>query len=102
MSHTEILNIPKNQPVTYTRVVVNFCPQKADPHRIQITACGNLINYPGQLLTQAADLTTSKLMWNSVLRTEGMKYMCLDVIKLYLSAPLDRYEYMKLLNNMIN
>ncbi len=51
-----------------------------DPHQIRITAGGNLINYPGKLSTCMADLTTSKLMWNSVLSTLGAKYMCLDII----------------------
>jgi hypothetical protein len=62
MTNEEIACIPPNHTVTYARVVVNFCPQKADPHRILIIAGGNLINYPGKLLTQTADLTTSKLM----------------------------------------
>ena len=35
-------------------------------------------------------------MWNSVLSTEGEKYMCLDIKNFYLSAPLDRFEYMKM------
>jgi len=35
-------------------------------------------------------------MWNSVLSTEGAKYMCLDIKNFYLIAPLDRYEYMKM------
>ena len=96
MTHEEIRNIPKDRIVTYARVVVDFRPQKDDPHRIRITAGGNLINYPGELSTRTADLTTSKLMWNSVLSTEGAKYMCLDIKKFYLSAPLDRFEYMKI------
>ncbi len=79
MTHAEILLIPADCMITYARVDVNFCPQKADPHRICITAGGNLINYPGELTTQTADLTTSKLMWNSVLSTEGAKNMCLDI-----------------------
>ena len=96
MTHAEIPNIPKDRTVTYARVVVDFRPQKEDPHRIRITAGGNLINYPGELLTRTADLTTSKLMWNSVLSTEGAKYMCLDIKNFYLSVPLDRFEYMKI------
>jgi hypothetical protein len=71
MTHAEILLIPADQTITYARVVVDFCPQKIDPHPIWITAGGNLINYPGELMTQTANLTTSKLMWNSVLSTEG-------------------------------
>jgi hypothetical protein len=96
MTHTQIPLIPKNQTVTHVRMVVDFQPQKANLHRIWITARGNLINYPGELSTRTADLTTSKLMWNSVLSTKSAKYMCLDIKNFYLSAPLDRFEYMKI------
>ncbi len=43
-----------------------------------------------------ADLTTSKLLWNSVLSTEGARYTCLDIKNFYLTAALDYYEYMKI------
>jgi hypothetical protein len=66
MSPQDIPNIPKDRVVTYARVVVDHRPPKADPNRIQITAGGNLINYPGELTTRTADITTSKLHWNSV------------------------------------
>jgi hypothetical protein len=51
MTHAKIPNIPKNQNVIYPHVVVNYHPQKADPHQICITAGGNLINYPEELST---------------------------------------------------
>jgi hypothetical protein len=35
------------------------------------------------------------MMLNSVLSTEGVRYMCLNIKDFYLTAPLDRYEYMK-------
>jgi hypothetical protein len=73
-----------------------FAHKKAEPHCIQITARGNLINYPGELSTQTADLTMPKLMWNSVFSTEGAKYMCLDIQIFYLTAPLDHFKYMKM------
>ncbi len=95
MNHKDILHIPNNRTITYAQVVVDFCLQKLDPHRIRITAGGNLINYPGELTTKTADLTTSKLMWNSVLSTKGAWYMCLDIKNFYLTAPLDCFEYMK-------
>jgi hypothetical protein len=82
--------------VRYARVVVNFCPQKADPHQIRIMAGGNLINNPGELMTRTADLTMSKLMWNSVLSTKGAKFMCLNIKNFNLRAPLDRFEYTKM------
>jgi hypothetical protein len=76
---------------------VDYHPQKVDPHHICITAGGNLINYPGELLTRTGNLTASKLMWNSVLSTEGAKYMCLDIKNFYLTTPLDQFKYMRML-----
>jgi hypothetical protein len=35
-------------------------------------------------------------MWNSVLSTEGAKYVCLDIKNFYLTTPLDCFEYMKM------
>jgi hypothetical protein len=91
-----VSSILKNQPPTYAKVIVAYRPQKDDPYRIRITACGNLINYPGKLTTRTADMTTAKLHWNSVLSTPNAGYMCLDIKIFYLSATLDRYEYMKM------
>ena len=70
MSHDKIGHIPEDRTVTYARVVVDFCPQKKDPNRVRITAGGNLINYPHKLTTRTADLTISKIIWNSVLSTD--------------------------------
>ena len=43
MTHEEIAKIPREKVVTYARVVPDYCPQKANPYRIRITAGGNLI-----------------------------------------------------------
>jgi hypothetical protein len=61
-----------------------------------MTAGGNLIKYPGELTTRTADLTTSKVIWNSVLSTKDAKFMGMDIKNFYLGTPLDRFEYMKL------
>jgi hypothetical protein len=97
MTHKEI-DIAKaaGHKWTYSRVVVDYRPQKEDPNRIRIAVGGNLITYRGNTSTRTADLTTSKLLWNSVLSTEGARYMCLDIKNFYLTAALDYYEYMKI------
>ncbi len=46
MTHAEVKLIPNAQTVTHACIVVDFHPQKEDPHRICITAGRNLINYP--------------------------------------------------------
>ena len=43
----QIHGIPNDQVVTYANIVVDYRPQKEDPNRVQITAGGNLIIYPG-------------------------------------------------------
>ena len=96
MTHEQILQIPNDRTVTYTRIVVDYRPQKADPNRVRLTAGGNLIEYPGELTTRTAELTTTKMLWNSVISTEDARYMCLDIKNFYLGTPMDRFEYMKM------
>ena len=94
MDHEGIKNIPKDRKVTYGRLVVDYREQKEDPNRVRLTAGGNLIWYPGKTTTKTADLTTSKVLWNSELSTALAKFMCIDIENFYLCAPMDRYEYM--------
>ena len=77
---------------TYAKIVVDFRPQKEDQYRIRITAGGNLLTYWGNVSTRTADLSTSKLLWNSVLSTDGAKYMFLDIKNFYLTMALDYFE----------
>jgi len=60
MTPQDVMNIPADRFATYAKIVIDFQPQKEDPHRIRITAGGNLINHPGELTTRTADITTSK------------------------------------------
>lgn len=79
MTHEQTRQIPNDRTVTYTRIVVDYRPQKTDPNRVRLTAGGNLIDYPGELTTRTADLTMTKMLWNSVISTEDARYLCLDI-----------------------
>jgi len=94
MTRQEIAAIPADRTVTYARIVVDYRAQKDDPNRARITICGNLIDSPGKLTTCTADFTTTKLVWNSVISTEGAKYMTADIKSLYLETLLDWFQYM--------
>ena len=80
---------------------MDYRAHKDDPNRVRITVGGNLINNPGELTTRTADLTTKKVMWNSVISTRNARYMCADVKNFYLCTPLERYEYMRMPINLI-
>ena len=82
ITHKEIRNIPNDWTVTYARMVVYYRPQKTDPNQVRSIAGGNLIKYPSELTTRTADLTTSKILCNSVLSTQDAKYMCINIKKL--------------------
>ena len=96
LTHDEIRRIPKHKKITYARLVVDFRPQKADPNRVRMTAGGNLIKYAGKLTTRTADITTAKIIWNSVLSTPGANYAGFDISNMYLHTSLapEDYEYM--------
>ena len=66
MTHKEIdIERATGHKWTYARIVVDYQPQKEEPKWIGIAVGGNLFTYKGNTLTQTADLTTSKLLWNT-------------------------------------
>ena len=75
MFHDEIRSIPKDRVVTYAGIVVDQRPQKEDPNRVCITMGGNFIKYTGKIMTRTANLTTSKVLCNSVLSTVGTRFL---------------------------
>ncbi len=88
MTHDEIAHaLWAKQVFTYGNPVVDHRPQKEDPNRIRITAGGNLIKYDKELSVRTADINTAKLHWNSVISTDGARYMCLDIGNFYLGCP---------------
>jgi hypothetical protein len=88
--------VPKGKIITYGRFVVDIRPNKSEIHRVRLTVGGNLIQYPGDVSTLSADLTTSKCLWNSTTSTDGARYMCLDVKNFYLGTPMDTFKYMRI------
>jgi hypothetical protein len=62
---------------------------------------GDRVDYPGQTSTKTADLTTAKLVLNSVVSTPGAKFMGADIKDFYLNTDLLHYEYVKIAVKMI-
>jgi hypothetical protein len=87
-------SVTKAKTVTYGRFVVDVRPNKEEVHCVIPKIGGKLIQYPGDVSTRSADLTTS--MWNSNIYMVGAKYMCLDVKTFYLRTPMDSCEYLRI------
>ena len=82
--------------VTYGNIVAEIRPQKYETHRTRLALGGDLIRFPGGFTTPAADLTTSKILFNSVISTPNETFMRSDISNFFLSNPMDQYEYMKM------
>jgi hypothetical protein len=50
-------------------------------------------NYTGNCATPTGNLTLFKIMLNSIISTQGARFMTLDIKKFYLNTPMEQYEY---------
>ena len=94
MHFIDLRQLPKNRRATYLRIVAAYRAQKADPYRVRWTVGGNLVDYPGIVYTPSADLTTVKILLNSIISTKDAKFVNIDIKDFYLNTPMSRYEYM--------
>jgi hypothetical protein len=81
-------NIPKGRKVTYGSFVVDIKDHKEEKERTRLTVGGDQIEYPGDKSTRTADLTTAKILINSVFSTLGAKFLVIDIKNFYLNTPL--------------
>ena len=63
---------------------------------MRITVGGNLLKDDQELTVRTADLTTSKVMWNSTISTPGARSMCSNINGFYLETPLPKKEYTRM------
>ena len=75
-----------------------YLPQKSEPNRTRMTVGGNLAEFDGTVNIRTDDMTTSKMLWNSIISKEGAKCMCMDIKNNYLCTPLPEgeFEYMRI------
>jgi hypothetical protein len=90
-----VSSVPKGRKVTYLRVVSAMRPEKDKPYRVRWTVGGDKIDYPFDVSTKTADLTTTKLLLNSVVSTPNAQFLTADLKDFYLGTPMSRYEYMR-------
>eukprot|EP00804_Cyclotella_cryptica_P006014 CCRYP_000255-RA/>CCRYP_000255-RA protein AED:0.25 eAED:0.25 QI:0/0/0/1/1/1/2/0/796 len=103
MQYIRKSDIPKNRlkSVAYSKIVVVERPQKKEKERTRLTVVGTYIDYPGNTAVPTSDLTTAKLLFNSVISTDGATFHGGDLKNFYLNTPMDRPEYMRLKYDLI-
>jgi hypothetical protein len=88
--------VPTNRTVTYGRICASIRPQKQETHRTRLTIGGDRLDYPGNVSTPTAGLTTAKCLINSTISTPNARFAVGDLKDFYLETPMTRYEYMRL------
>jgi hypothetical protein len=58
---------------------------------------GDRLDYSVDVATSTADITTFKILINSILSTEDAAMMMMDIKNYYVGTPLPRFEYMNML-----
>jgi hypothetical protein len=92
----ELASIPKDQKITYGKLVCDYKPNKTEKNRVRLTVGGYRLDYNGETATSTADITTFKILIISTLSTKDARMMMMDIKNYYLGTPLPTYEYMRL------
>jgi hypothetical protein len=62
----ELKNIPKYRKITYGKIVCDYKPHKKEKERVRLTVGGDILDYSGDVTTSTADITTFKILINSL------------------------------------
>jgi hypothetical protein len=74
--------------VTYGSFVVDIKDHKQEKERTRLTVGGDQIEYPGDISTRSAGITTAKIIINSVISTQDAKFLVIDIKNFYVNTPL--------------
>ena len=66
-----------------------------------MTVGGNLLDYADDTNSSTVALTTSKILFNSIVFTQNAKFLGLDIKNFYLQSKLPNSQWMKFLINLI-
>jgi hypothetical protein len=87
-------SIAKNKKPTYLQVVSAYQPKKTNSRHICWTVCGDCFFCAADVSTKVADLTTAKILLNSVISTPDAKFQGMNIKDFYLGTSMTQYEYM--------
>jgi hypothetical protein len=86
--------ITKGRKVTYGSFVVDIKYHKDEKERTRLTVGGDQIEYPVDKSARTAGLTTARILINSVISTQGAKFLVMDINIFFWNTPLGQFEYM--------
>ena len=79
ISYTDI-PVDRRNEITYTKVICEVRPHKADPHHTRITTRGNRICYPSDVGTPSGSLELIKMIITSVVSRQDAQFIKFDIL----------------------
>ena len=89
-------DVPFGTNVTYAHIVCTYCLQKTEKHCMRRTVGIFLFICLYDVSAPTSEMTTEKLLFNSVISMPGARFITLDLNKSYLKTPLPEPSYMKM------
>ena len=74
-------SIPQGRKITYANFICDYRPQKAETHRVRMTAGGDRLDYPDDPSSPAVSILNTKIHINRTISDakKGSRYMTMDV-----------------------
>ena len=69
----------KIEDITYGHIIVEYRPGKEEKNRSRLAVVGGRIDCMFGVSTPTCNLPTTKLMWNLVISTSGLKYFTVNI-----------------------
>jgi hypothetical protein len=88
--------IPNDRKITYSWSTCTIHYQTQETHHTCLATGSNLIGYPHSVSTPSANITTTKIVFNSAVSIPNGKFIGFDMKDFYLITKMARYEYMRL------
>jgi hypothetical protein len=63
---------------------------------MRFTVGGDKINYPGEVATPIAEMLVTKMLFNSVISTKGLRFMTMDISNFYPMTPLHCAKFIQI------
>ena len=86
--------VPKDEKLTYGKIVCKVKPGKEEKERTKLTLGGNLLDFTGNISAPTASVTTEKCVFNSVVSTPGARCILADMKFFYINNILPDPEFM--------
>jgi hypothetical protein len=87
----------KDRKVTCANFSCIIRPQKTETHRVQMTAGGNKLDYPGDASSPPVSMLDAKIHINSTISDakHGARHMGVDVKNCHLRTPMACHQHMR-------